>query len=57
VSSLRRTPKQLFYKQTLNPDKILDTEKISDVLTLDPGGDDAEMKMSTVPTVNPGKIF
>ena len=41
----------------MNPDKILDTEKISDVLTLDPGGDDAEMKMSTVPTVNPGKIF
>ena len=57
MGSLRRTPKQLLYKQTLNPEKILDTEKTSGVLTLDPGGDDAEMKMSTVPTVNPGKIF
>ena len=54
---------------TLHPDKIIDTgedgeeavrilnpEKIIGVLTLDPGGDDAEMKMHAVPTLNPDKI-
>ena len=37
--------------------KIIDTEQLLDVLTLDPGGDDAEMKMNAVPTLNPGKII
>ena len=36
--------------------KIIDTDQLLDVLTLDPGGDDAEMKMNAVPTLNPGKI-
>ena len=37
--------------------KIIDTEQLLDVLTLDPGGDDAEMKMNAVPTLNPDKII
>ena len=37
--------------------KIFDTEKTIGVLTLDPGGDDAEMQMSAVLTLNPGKII